>query len=178
MKTEFGAEIRHQVLIGAEQFTGAGGDRLLVVGVVHRQDPIVVLDEDAVLRRVLQPVLGHAPQKDLGVVLAGVPQIRVEAVKQTAHLTIPAVQQVVRQFRQAVQAWRECGLDLQRKAGLVHIALVIVPWYIGCRTPIRGRHAVAAADSAIISGGKRRTPHHSFCWYRGPESNRHAVAAC
>ena len=73
MQAELGAEIRDQVLVRIEILGDGRFGALLMIGVVTREDAVVVLHEHAILGRVVQPFLRDAPQEDLRIVAAGFP---------------------------------------------------------------------------------------------------------
>src|SRR5690606_27655789 len=98
MEAEFGAEIRDQIMFWVQYPLDSRADLLLMIGVVGGQDPVVILHEDAVFRRLFQALLRNAAQEHLGIVPAGLPQVGVQPIKQPTYLTIPAVKQVVGKF--------------------------------------------------------------------------------
>ncbi len=113
VQAELGAEVGDQVLVRIQVLLDTAAGLLAMIGVVGHQDAVVILQEDPVLQRGLQPLLGDAAQEHLGVVAAGLPQLPVQAVEQVAHLAIPGIEQVLGQLAQTFQAFRQPGLDFQ-----------------------------------------------------------------
>ena len=120
VEAELGAEIGDQILARIEILEDIGAGTLLIVCVEARQDAVEVLHEHAVLGGVVQPFLRQTPQEYLGVVAAGLPQFAVEAEEQAAHIPVPAVQQVIGHFLQALQAFRKDGLNFKCVTGAGH----------------------------------------------------------
>src|SRR5690606_10099008 len=116
-----GAEVGDQVLLRIEQVAKGGLGRRLAVVVVSRQDPVVVLHVDAVFGRILEPLLGDAPQEYLGVVAAAFPQPRVEAVEQVAYRAVPAVEQIVGELGEPGEGRGQGRLYFQDVARTVHV---------------------------------------------------------
>jgi hypothetical protein len=85
------------------------------VGVVGGGGPPVILHIGTVLHRFIEAVLGDPAQERLRVVSTGLPQVPVQADKQGAHRTLPAVHQIVGQFGQSSELLRNPGLYFKRK---------------------------------------------------------------
>ena len=91
VQAEFGAEIGNQVLAGVQVRSDDAPCMFLMVGVVGRQGAVEVLDEDPVFRRLVEAVLGDAPQKDFGVVAALLPQFFIKTDEQAAYPPVPTI---------------------------------------------------------------------------------------
>ncbi len=94
MQTELGTEIGDQVAAGIKRQFMVGfafSARQGQIGIEGRQYFLVVLHIDGIFAGRFEFLLGNPAQKDLGVMAAFLPQFRVEAHKQAAYLTVPAV---------------------------------------------------------------------------------------
>ena len=68
---------------------------LLQVTVISRHHPVVFFHEYIVLGRIIQGLLRDPAHEHLRFMPAFVPKLDIQAVKQAAHIPIPAVQQVI-----------------------------------------------------------------------------------
>ncbi len=91
VKTEFGAEIGDQILLGVQMRHHFGTHAFMAVGVVGGQGAVEVLDEHPVVGGGVEPRLRDAAQKGLGVVAALIPQFGIESHEQPAYPPVPAV---------------------------------------------------------------------------------------
>ena len=120
VETEFGAEVGDQVVLLERVPMHVRHARHLVVGVVGRQDAVQGAEENRRFGNRFQFFLVGALEEGLGIVIARPPQRRREADEQAARRTVPAVPQVVGEFLETGEPFRDLRIDFEFVDGSGH----------------------------------------------------------
>ena len=122
MKTVFGAEIGDQLL--GVQTREIAGVRCAEVGIKAVQNLAKGAQEVGIGCRRVEACLVEAAQEKPGVAAGGVPEVRIQRLKELAGWPVPAEAQIAGQFFEPRQGRRQHGIDFESKCLWIHEPLL------------------------------------------------------
>ena len=123
VEAKFGTEIGNQVVVLERVTMHVHHARCLVVGVVGRQNTVQGTQKNRVLSGGFQFLLVGALEECLGVVIAGLPKRVRKAGEKATGRAIPAVPEIVGELFQALQPFRNFGVNFKLVNGSGHDGL-------------------------------------------------------